>query len=207
MVIGGKSTLKETGNLMGVSYRQAKRLKKRLISEGAKGLIHGNRGRPSPRALSRELVEKILDLSLSTYTNFNDTHFTEKLREIEGITVGRDTVRRLRRTNGIKPKRRRRAQKHHKRRPRKPQEGMMLLWDGSPHRWFGKDRAPCCLMAGIDDATGKLCEAFFIPYECSFGHLKLLRRLSHDTVSLPPSTRIDTQHCIEMTTTGHSRNS
>ena len=199
--------MKETGNLMGVSYRQAKRLKKRLISEGAKGLIHGNRGRPSPRALSRELVEKILDLSLSTYTNFNDTHFTEKLREIEGITVGRDTVRRLRRTNGIKPKRRRRAQKHHKRRPRKPQEGMMLLWDGSPHRWFGKDRAPCCLMAGIDDATGKLCEAFFIPYECSFGHLKLLRRLSHDTVSLPPSTRIDTQHCIEMTTTGHSRNS
>ena len=54
MVIGGKITLKETDNLMGVSYRQAKRLKKKLISEGAKGLIHGNRGRPSPKALSHE---------------------------------------------------------------------------------------------------------------------------------------------------------
>jgi len=177
MVIGGKITLKETGNLMGVSYRHAKRLKKRLISEGARGLVHGNRGRPSPKALSRELAEMILDLSLSTYTNFNDTHFTEKLREEEGITVSRDTVRRLRRTNGIKPKRRRRAQKHHKRRPRKPQEGMMLLWDGSPHRWFGKDRAPCCLMAAIDDATGRLLDAFFIPYECSFGYLKLLEHV------------------------------
>jgi len=110
MVIGGKITLKEIGNLMGVSYRHAKRLKKKLISEGAKGLIHGNRERPSPKAVSRELVERILELSLTTYTNFNDMHFTEKLREEEGIIVSWDTVRRLRRTNGIKPKRRRRAQ-------------------------------------------------------------------------------------------------
>jgi len=186
MVIGGKITLKETDTLMGVSYRQAKRLKRRLISEGAKGLIHGNRGRPSPRALSHELAETILELSLIKYTNFNDTHFTEKLREEEGIIVSRDTVRRLRRTNGIKPKRRRRAQKHHKRRPRKPQEGMMVLWDGSPHRWFGKDTPACCLMAAIDDATGKLLEAFFIPYECSFGYLKLLQSIVN-TYGIPAS--------------------
>jgi len=174
MVIEGKTTLKEASRLMRVSYRHAKRLKKKLISEGARGLIHGNRGRPSPRALSHELAETILDLSLTTYTNFNDTHFTEKLGEEEGIIVSRDTVRRLRRTNGIKPKRRRRAKRHFKRRARFSQEGIMVLWDGSPHRWFGKDRAPCCLMAAIDDATGRLLEAFFIPYECSFGYLKLL---------------------------------
>jgi len=126
MVIGGKITLKETDSLMGVSYRQAKRLKKRLISEGARGLIHGNRGRPSPRALSHEIAKTILDLSLTTYTNFNDTHFTEKLREEEGIIVSRDTVRRLRRTNGIKPKRKRRAKRHFKRRDRSSQEGIMV---------------------------------------------------------------------------------
>ena len=177
MVIEGKTTLKEASRLMRVSYRHAKRLKRKLISEGARGLVHGNRGRPSPRALNSELADKILDLSLTKYTNFNDTHFTEKLKEEEGITVGRDTVRRLRRTNGIKPKRRRRPKRHFKQRPRKPQEGIMVLWDGSPHRWFDNDTPPCCLMAAIDDATGKLCEAFFIPYECSFGYLKLLRVL------------------------------
>jgi transposase len=177
MVLESKTTLKHASRLMGISYRHAKRLKRKLISEGAKGLIHGNRGRPSPRALNHELAELIITLSHNTYTNFNDTHFTEKLKEVEGITVGRDTVRKLRRTNGIKPKRRRRAKKHHQRRPRKPQEGMMVLWDGSPHRWFGKDTPPCCLMAAIDDATGKLCEAFFIPYECSFGYLKLLEHM------------------------------
>jgi len=37
MVIDGKTTLKEAGNLMGVSYRHAKRLKKKLINEGARG--------------------------------------------------------------------------------------------------------------------------------------------------------------------------
>jgi hypothetical protein len=37
---------------MGVSYRHAKRLKKRFITEGAKGLVHGNRGRPSPKTLN-----------------------------------------------------------------------------------------------------------------------------------------------------------
>ena len=186
MVIEDKTTLKEASRLMGVSYRHAKRLKKKLISEGARGLIHGNRGRPSPKALNRERVERILDLSLTTYTNFNDTHFTEKLNEIEGITVGRDTVRRLRRANGIRPKRRRRPKRHFKRRPRSLQEGMMVLWDGSPHRWFGKEKPPCCLMAAIDDATGRLLEAFFLPYECSFGYLKLVQSIVN-TYGIPVS--------------------
>jgi transposase len=186
MVIDGKSSLKDATERMGVSYRHAKRLKKKLISEGARGLIHGNRGRPSPRALNSELVEKILELSISKYTNFNDTHFTEKLNEIEGITVGRDTVRRLRRANGIRPKRKRRPKRHFKRRPRSLQEGMMVLWDGSPHRWFGKKKPPCCLMAAIDDAPGRLLEAFFLPYECSFGYLKLLDSIVN-TYGIPVS--------------------
>ena len=177
MVIERKGTLKKASSLMVVSYRHAKRLKRRLINAGANGLVHGNRGRASPRALNPELAERIIELSESTYRNFNDTHFTEKLKEVEGITVGRDTVRRLRRANGIAPKRKRRAKKCYKRRPRKPQEGMMVLWDGSPHTWFGKERPPCCLMSAIDDATGNLLEAFFIPAECSFGYLKLLKAM------------------------------
>lgn len=177
MVLESKTTLQDAGRLMEISYRHAKRLKSKLVSEGARGLVHGNRGRPSPRALDPELATRIIALSRERYANFNDTHFTEKLKDGEGITVGRDTVRRLRRNHGIAPKRKRRAQKHHQRRARKPQEGMMVLWDGSPHRWFGKDKPPCSLMAAIDDATGKLLEAFFIPYECSFGYLRLLQAM------------------------------
>ena len=62
----------------------------------------------------------------------------------------------------------------------------MVLWDGSPHRWFGKDNPPYCLMAALDDGTGTFCEAFFLPYECSFGYLKLLKTMVTATAS-PPS--------------------
>ena len=177
MVVEGKTTLKYASSVMGVSYRHGKRLKRKLVIEGARGLVHGNRGRPSGRAFHPELAKRIIELSQKTYTAFNDTHFTEKLNEVEGITVSRDTVRRLRRSNGIKPKRKRRAKKHYQRRPRKEQEGMMVLWDGSPHRWFSKDKPSCCLMAAIDDASSELLDAFFIPYECSFGYLKLLEHM------------------------------
>ena len=177
MVIEGKITLKDAGRVMGISYRHAKRLKRKLISEGARGLVHGSRGRPSPRALNGAIAQRIIALSREKYVNFNDTHFTEKLNEAEGITVSRDTVRRLRRTNGIAAKRKRRAPKHHHRRARKPQAGMMVLWDGSPHRWFGKDNPPCCLMAAIDDATSELLDGFFIPSECSFGYMTLLEQI------------------------------
>jgi len=177
MAVEGKVTLQDAGRVMAISYRHAKRLKRKLISKGARGLVHGNRGRPSARALNGTIAQRIIALSREKYASFNDTHFTEKLNEVEGITVSRDTVRQLRRTNGIAPKRKRRAQKHHHRRARKPQAGMMVLWDGSPHRWFGKDNPPCCLMAAIDDATSELLDGFFIPYECSFGYMKLLAQI------------------------------
>jgi hypothetical protein len=53
----------------------------------------------------------------------------------------------------------------------------MVLWDGSPHPWFGPDHPPCCLMAAIDDATGKLLVARFFPFEGSEGYLWLLREM------------------------------
>lgn len=60
MVTGGRVTLKEARNVMGISYRHAKRLKSKLLSEGARGLVHGNRGRPSARALDPQLSRRII---------------------------------------------------------------------------------------------------------------------------------------------------
>jgi hypothetical protein len=53
----------------------------------------------------------------------------------------------------------------------------MVLWDGSPHPWFGPELAPCCLMAAMDDATGKLLAARFFPFEGSSGYLWLLKEM------------------------------
>src|SRR4030067_301481 len=177
LVKGGKITLREAGEKIGVSYRQAKRIGRAIRERGIKGLVHGNRGRPSNNRLKELLRVRVLKLSKEVYWDFNDTHFTEKLRDCEGIDLNRETVRKLRREAGVAPKRRRRGPKHRKRRERKAREGWMVLWDGSPHPWFGPDHPPCCLMAAIDDATGKLLAARFFPFEGSAGYLWLLKEI------------------------------
>jgi transposase len=177
LVDAGRLTLKEAATKMGISYRQAKRLRHAARTKGASALAHGNRGRLPHNKTSEELAERILALSRETYSLFNDSHFTQKLAEREGITVSRETVRRLRRKSGIASKRKRRPPRHHKRRERKAQEGLMMLWDGSPHRWFGPDGPELSLMAAIDDATSKLLAARLFPFEGSAGYLWLLDRV------------------------------
>jgi len=177
LVEGGKITLGEAGKKIGVSYRQAKRIKRALRVKGIKGILHGNTGRIPWNRTADWVRQKVLEFSKELYRDFNDMHFTEKLSEDQKIELSRETVRKLRRRVGIAPKRRRRAPGHRKRRERKAQEGAMVLWDGSPHHWLGPDQPVCCLMAAIDDATGKVLVARFFPFEGSSGYLWLLREM------------------------------
>ena len=177
-VLDGTISLSDAAGYMGVSYRQAKRLKKKA-QEGLGALAHGNRGRSPSNKLCEEVRQRIVELSQERYSTFNDTDFTEILAE-QGSVVSRESVRHIRREAGIAPKRKRKPRRHHKRRPRKTSEGLMMLWDGSPHRWFGQDADPCCLMAAMDDATNKILAALFCPFECSWAYLDLLRRVVKD---------------------------
>jgi|MudIll2142460700_1097286.scaffolds.fasta_scaffold94504_1 transposase len=173
-VVGGQLSLAMVKEALGVSYRQAKRLKAKVMAEGLGGLVHGNRGRRPVHAREEALRKRVMQLSRERYFDFNDTHFTELLAEREGILLSRETVRRWRREAGLGPKRKHAPPKHRKRRPRKEAEGLMMLWDGSPHRWFGAEEPACCLMAAIDDATGKVLAAFFCVAETSWAYLNLL---------------------------------
>jgi transposase len=170
----GTLTLVAATRLLEVCYRQAKRLLARFRREGPSGLAHRRRGQPARNALGPELRDRILSLHEDRYADFNDTHFTEMLAEREGLKVSRETVRRWRRQAGIKPKRRRRPPQHRSRRPRRPQMGLLMQWDGSPHRWFGPERPPCSLLHAADDATSTVLGALFRPTEDAIGYLKLL---------------------------------
>ncbi len=169
----------EAAEKIGRSYRQAKRIRSEFKKHGVRGLIHGNTGKPSHHRTPDKLRKKILTLSRKVYEKFNDTHFQEKLEEKEGIGLSRETVRRIRREAGILPKRKRRPPKHRKRRERKAQEGLMVIWDGSPHPWFGIEYPPCCLLVALDDATGAILAARFYPFEGSAGYLWLLQQIVH----------------------------
>lgn len=130
-------------------------------------MIHGNAGRPPRNRIADPLREKTLKLSKEVYWDFNGMHFTEKPSEQKEIKLRLEMVRRSRREPGKKPKRWRRAPEHNNRRERKAQEGCIVLWDGSPHLWFGAARKTfklhtfvCEHFGGIRDlSSAKACDA------------------------------------------------
>lgn len=167
-------SLRSASQHLALSYRQTKRLWARFRTSGPSALASRHRGKPSPRAFPRAMRQRILALFQSSYFDFNTCHFVEMLAEREHITISRETARTILRQAGIPPKRTRRPSPFRRRRIPKPQSGMLVQWDGSPHPWFGPDQSPCCLMAAVDDATSKILAAFFTPSECSEAYLRLL---------------------------------
>ena len=159
--------------VLGVSERQCYRIKARVSKIGAKGVIHGNRGRGCKRKIEEKMVKRIVELAKGKYKEFNDHHLTEKLQEQEKITLSREKVRRILRAHGIASPKKRRGIKHRSRRERRASEGMMLQVDGSPHDWLQGRGPRLCLIGAIDDATSKVIGALFVQAESSWGYFTL----------------------------------
>ena len=166
-------TMAEAAMVLGVSERQSFRIKARIRKEGVRGVIHGNRGRSSPRKLPVKTRQRIIELARITYRGFNDHHLTEKLAEAEGIPVSRETVRQILRCEGFASPRKRRPPRHRARRVRRAAEGMLLQVDGSPHAWL-EGRGPMLTLVGaIDDATAQVPGACFVEHETTGAYLQL----------------------------------
>jgi len=116
--------------LLSLSIRQVKRLKRRFQGQGEAALAHANRGRPRPRRLPTRQRQSILRLARTTYAGFNDHHLCEKLCQVEGFSLSRETLRRLLRQAGIGSPRKRRAPAHRQRRLRSV--GTQSSWCATP---------------------------------------------------------------------------
>jgi transposase len=177
LTIEGRETVGRAARLLGISPRQMKRLRRKMKERGVEGLLHGNRGKAAWNKTASEKIEKLLELAQGRYQGLNDTHLSEKLKEKEKIAVSRATVRTILRQAGIAAVRKRGVKRHYKRRERKAQEGALLLWDGSPHHWFGDQPGQCNLTAVIDDATGALLHGVFTVEEDAQSYLVCLRQI------------------------------
>jgi transposase len=160
------------------SARQVKRLKQQFDADDAAWVRHGNQGRSPANRTPEQTAQRIVALSQGKYKEFNDSHLCEKLRREEGIAVSRSTVRRILRNAGLRSPQKRRPPRYRSRRARRPQEGMLLLIDGSWHAWLEKRGPWLTLLGMIDDATGKVAVAHFqAERENTAGYLRLLRGL------------------------------
>ena len=144
--------------MMGVSYRQAKRLWKRYSKHGVKGLVHGNAGRRSHRAKPASLRRRALRLVKSKYgggvgERFGPTLAAEHLQSEDGIVVDAETLRRWMLAAGLWSRERKRKA-YRKRRERKAHFGELVQLDGSFEDWLEERGPRACLMNLVDDATG-----------------------------------------------------
>ena len=101
-VEAGKLTMAEATQVLGLSGRQVRRLRRALERDGRRALRHGNRGRAPVNKLAAEVRARVVALRREKYRDFNDQHFAEKLAaEHPPIVVSVATVRRLLRTTGV----------------------------------------------------------------------------------------------------------
>ena len=172
-VVAGSLTLDEAARVLALSTRQVRRLIVRH-GDGPAGLVHGNRGRPPVNRIDDELRCRVVELAATTYAGVNHAHLAELLAEREGLEIAERTLRRILAEGSVRPTRTRRPPRHRSRRERMPREGMLLQVDGSRHRWFGSDLPFATLVAGIDDATGRVPGGTFRAQEDAAGYFTTL---------------------------------
>ncbi len=174
-VKAGRLTKREAARRLGICYRQVLRSYERFVAEGDAGLVHRSRGKPSNRGAPPSVKRKALKRYRKRYAehDLGPTLAAEKLRA-EGVVVDHETLRRWLLEAGLWNKRRKRKV-HRSRRERKEGFGQLVQMDGSPHRWFGSEYAPACLMNMVDDAAGTTL-GLMDEQETTVAAMTLLRR-------------------------------
>lgn len=149
--------LVNAAEILGLSYRQTKRIWRRYQEGGAQGLQHGGVGRESGRAKSKKFRLKVLRLVRQKYSGevgerFGPTLAAEHLESEDGMQVHPETLRRWMLAEGLWS-RMRKSRAHRKRREPRMHFGELVQMDGSFHEWFEQRGPKGCLMNLVDDAT------------------------------------------------------
>ena len=150
----------DAASLVGVSYRQGKRLWKRYREEGAKGLKHRSAGRASGRAKPAKFRRRVMKLVREKYgegegERFGPTLAAEHLASEDGLRMDAETLRRWMLEEGLW-RRRRKRKPYRQRRERRRHFGELVQMDGSFHDWLEERGPGGCLMNMTDDATSEV---------------------------------------------------
>jgi transposase len=163
-VKAGSLALVPASVLMGVSYRQAKRLWRAFKRGGAKALRHRQVGRASNRGTSASTRRRVLALIREKYsgdvrTRFGPTLVAEHLASEDGLTIDHETLRRWMLAAGLWSRQRTRRP-YRQRRERKAHFGELVQLDGSFHAWYEARGPRRCLITMVDDATSRSAGQF-----------------------------------------------
>lgn len=181
-------TEREASELLEKSVRQVRRLKRKVLVSGISGLVHGNAGKSPWNKSDSRSIEQIVALYQTKYTGFNCLHFRDMLEDHEGVTIPKESLRRIFVTHAL-PRKKRHAPRRFERRERKPQTGMLIQQDTSLHDWFSVGR-PCALVAAIDDATNEVVFARFFPSDGTLPNMQAMKGII-ETKGIPVAFYVD----------------
>lgn len=178
-VIDKRLTQTEAAELLGMSVRQLRRIYVRVKVRGMDGVVHGGVGKPSNHRIDPDLETKVLELWNAKYraAGFNFQHFTEKLKECEGLVISKEKIRTLLRARGLADRPKRKGWKHRKSRPRRERFGELLQQDTSPHDWLGTGVVYHCVVV-IDDATSKLLFVKLYEHDGTMPNMEAIRSVT-----------------------------
>lgn len=165
---------------IGISIRQVKRLVQRYRNEGPSALVSHRRGKRPNNSFSTEFRATVISLLKGRYADFGPTFACEKLREIHGLSLSVETLRKWMIEEGLWRERRRKIARIYQRRMRRPSYGELIQIDGSPHDWFENRGPRCTLIVFIDDATSALMALRFVPAETTRAYMETLRGYLND---------------------------
>jgi hypothetical protein len=146
---------------LNLSVRQIRRMKQRIIKLGAKGIVHSNRGKTGNRKFNNFFIKKVKTIIHEKYSYFTPTMTFEHLRDEEKIGINKETVRQLMIGEKLWIGKKRKVSEYRCQRERKENFGEMEQFDGSYDHWLYEVDEEQCLLASIDDATGKITGAKF----------------------------------------------
>ncbi len=87
-------TQRQAAEQLGLGPRQVERLCRVLHEQGAVRLVSRKRGRARNRRLPAAVREQVVDRVRACYADFGPTLACEKLRELHGLEVSLETLRR-----------------------------------------------------------------------------------------------------------------
>jgi len=157
--IAGELTGVEAAKLLNMTDRTIRRMKAAVNEGGSAALAHKARGRQGNRRIPEKERQRIEHLLVSKYHDFTPTLAAEKLAEVHGLSHDPKTIAGIMVDIGLREPKRPAGSRVVHRTWREPRArfGELVQFDGSYHGWF-EDRVPGkqCLLAAIDDATGRI---------------------------------------------------
>jgi hypothetical protein len=136
----------EAATLMGLGRRQVFRLARAFGQRGPVALASRRRGKPSNRSYPAALRTEVIGIIRERYADFGPTLAGEKLTQLHGIEIARETIRQWMMAAGLWKDRRQRLKPVHQPRHRRDCVGELIQIDGSNHWWF-EARGPRCTPA------------------------------------------------------------